>query len=45
MSDENILELNDIVNVRQTEYTIPKMPKSITTAISNVGRYPNIGKR
>mgnify|MGYP003133830672 FL=1 len=36
MSDENILELNDIVNVRQTEYTIPKMPKSITTAISNV---------
>ena len=36
MSDDNILEINDMVNVRQTEYTIPKMPKSITNAISNV---------
>ena len=36
MSDENILELHDVVNVKQTEYTIPKMPKSITNAISNV---------
>ena len=36
MSDENILELHDMVNVKQTEYTIPKMPKSITNAISNV---------
>ena len=24
MSDENILELHDMVNVKQTEYTIPK---------------------
>ena len=36
MSDENILELHDVVNYKQTEYTIPKMPKSITNAISNV---------